>query len=141
MEVAKAKTASPSVILACTKELIEHCGSDVNVVNQDGISPLIISSARGQLKTVKYLRENGADCWNKGTGNFQIRGLNDNPRSRTQVKGTYIAMDWARAMMAAEMGDTFEGVMDSCMNAVREEDIPADLHSCFLYLRNGSLAR
>lgn len=49
--------------LALKKKLVKHLvkhGADVNQVNADGVTPLMVSSENGRLQVVKYLLKNGA---------------------------------------------------------------------------------
>jgi len=49
------------------KYLVEH-GADVNQVNRNGNTPLLVSSENGHLQVVQYLIEHGADV-NRGNNN------------------------------------------------------------------------
>lgn len=43
------------------KNLVQNCGADINALDRDGASPLLIAAEKAELDTIKMLLELGAD--------------------------------------------------------------------------------
>ena len=76
MEVCRARVHEKQIAAAAAELL--RLGADANAANSEGLSPLIMASARGLPKVVRLLLAHGAHHAPRGLGRFRLA---DTPRS------------------------------------------------------------
>ena len=72
-------------------------GADPNSSNGEGLTPLIIASARGYPRLAALLLSLGADPRPQGTGRFRLCG------SAQSVHGKHSALEWTRILLEREL--------------------------------------
>ena len=118
IECCRARFVGERVIVLCVRELVEKWGADVDVATgvgpgeggAGGLTALSIGSARGMPALVKYLFGRGADRTKSGQGRFRLFGNN-----AASVGGNHTPLQWARAMLAAEVEAGVEGGDLECL--------------------------
>lgn len=128
VDVIKARCVKESVILACTKDLIEQYGANPNVPATEGatyqhvlkrkkdssLPPLVVAAARGMSSVVKYLIQKhvGANVHAKGTSRFRLY-----TNSKKSITGCYSPLDFSIKMKEAEME---HGALENQLNSLTE---------------------
>ena len=94
MEIIRARVHE-SAIAAAAAELL-RLGASVNATNSEGLSPLIMASARGLPKVVKLLLAHGAWLGQRGLGRFRLAD------TRQSIRGRMSAQEFVSALLEAE---------------------------------------
>ena len=94
MEICRARVHEKLIAAAATEMI--RLGAEVNATNAEGLSPLIMASARGLPKVTRLLLKHGAQPAQRGLGRFRLA---DTARS---IRGRWNACEWVCALLDAE---------------------------------------
>lgn len=106
-----------SAIAAAASELL-RLGASVNATNSEGLSPLIMASARGLPKVVRLLLAHGARLGQRGVGRFRLAD------TRQSIRGRMNAQEFVSALLEAEaqigVGSKQQLSLDECREMLSE---------------------
>lgn len=95
MEVCRARGVSDATLASIAAELLRR-GASARAANADGLSPLLIASARGLPRLAAVLLGAGADPDARGRGGFRLCG------SQRTLRGHWSAREWVVHMLERE---------------------------------------
>lgn len=102
------------------KELLDGCGSDVNIVNERGITPLILAAASGNDAHAKILVESGADRGFILGGNMNV----------FHIAAELNLVETLHALLNTKESDTLKETTSKCLQMKSDRgETPLDLAS------------
>ena len=136
MEIIRARVHE-SAIAAAAAELL-RLGASVNATNSEGLSPLIMASARGLPKVVKLLLTHGARLGQRGVGRFRLAD------TRQSIRGRMSAQEFVSALLEAEaqigVGSKQQRSLEECRDLLSEASV-LGLQRAAEYRAEGKMAR
>jgi hypothetical protein len=119
MEIIRARVHE-SAIAAAAAELL-RLGASVNATNSEGLSPLIMASARGLPRVVKLLLAHGARLGQRGVGRFRLAD------TRQSIRGRMSAHEFVGALLEAEaqigVGSKQQRSLEECRQLLSEANV------------------
>ena len=110
METIRARVHEGAIAAAATELL--RLGACANTTNSEGLSPLIMGSARGLPKVVGLLLARGARLEQRGVGRFRLAD------TRQSIRGRMSAREFVSALLEAEaqigVGSKQQRSLDEC---------------------------
>ena len=126
MEIIRARVHE-SAIAAAAAELL-RLGASVNATNSEGLSPLIMASARGLPKVVKLLLAHGAWLGQRGLGRFRLAD------TRQSIRGRMSAQEFVSALLEAEarigVCSKQQRSLDECRRLLSEASVVGAIAGC-----------